>query len=863
MTDDLRISVLADTVIVDGAKPHGVARFLDDLGRQLPADCLRVYVPAKSGVSLPPHLVGIDAPQMDLPGVPGVSLAHPLAHHRKWIRHQLAAPSHRHVLHASTPGPFGLLARDLAAAQSLPWVGIDHTRFDQYLAILVETTLHQLAGEIHQGAEAFGEPTHPWRPQLNYWLSEPVVEQVGALIQDVNAVRDVPRQPEILAIRRSWFRRFRWWLARWWVPGFRQLEEMKDRIGNVAQRAEAIAESLLPRAIREPHQAGPVARQIADAYLKWFYRDCTLLLARSEAERRRVERLVGRKRTRVLLPGIDVRRFQPGSAAGRGPGFWRSLGLPIEDHSHVALYVGRVRAEKNIDFLRRVAIRVRHGGERRRDHSTAPVHFVLVGAVAEEYQRVVAEEGGGRIHAVGQLEGDMLLASYQSADLFVFPSRTETLGQVLLEAMATELPVLAANEGGPTAIVRLEEQVGKLLPAVTAADEALWAETIHDWLGDRSRRLAMGRAGRRLVCREFSWDVSAQSYLDIHREAIELHRQRKMRSRAARTRTELSQVSLPAPVLGNGMLLLSDYHAGKRARDSAPLAALRDFADANQLGIGLLGDFADHSSDSQQAARDFAVFREQIGAADWFIRGNHDYGFDDEWLSEQLGGTPVHQSYAHVDEQHGIFSTHGHILGLSRELKASLRVTTAAELERRLAPRELDEVLKTAIVAHDISSLSNDLLRDQGLSLLQLWEGGVQWRSLLVRELLSRRDSQAEAVEMLAHLLMPREDFARLSQLAASCHCWLGVYGHTHERDLRERRVGAGRSVLVANCGKLYGSTLSCVVARFPSAHCLSWCEQDRVWKVWRSKTLSADAQQRHLTSATWTAAEPTVASPS
>jgi glycosyltransferase involved in cell wall biosynthesis len=68
-----------------------------------------------------------------------------------------------------------------------------------------------------------------------------------------------------------------------------------------------------------------------------------------------------------------------------------------------------------------------------------------------------------RKHVVGWLEGDALANAYASADLFLFAGRTDTFGQVLLEAQASGLPVVAVAEGGPCSIV-VDGVTGRLCP---------------------------------------------------------------------------------------------------------------------------------------------------------------------------------------------------------------------------------------------------------------------------------------------------------------------------------------------------------------------------------------------------------------
>jgi hypothetical protein len=88
-------------------------------------------------------------------------------------------------------------------------------------------------------------------------------------------------------------------------------------------------------------------------------------------------------------------------------------------------------------------------------------------------------------------QGDAQLAPlYASSDLFVFPSRTDTLGQVVMEAQASGLPALVSNEGGPKEVV--DDNVTGV--TLATADAPRWVAAIDDLLNDEPRRLRLSRA---------------------------------------------------------------------------------------------------------------------------------------------------------------------------------------------------------------------------------------------------------------------------------------------------------------------------------------------------------------------------------
>lgn len=166
-------------------------------------------------------------------------------------------------------------------------------------------------------------------------------------------------------------------------------------------------------------------------FLRWFHNSgartyCpTLAVARDLRAR-------GFVRTAVWARGVDCARFVP---TCRSLALRRSLG--IGDGEIVVAYVGRVAREKGIDTLLDGVRRYRRVG------AAPPVRLLVVGD-GPYLQRSRRLAPFGSIFT-GRRVGDELAALYASSDLFVFPSTTDTFGNVVLEAMASGIPVLAAD----------------------------------------------------------------------------------------------------------------------------------------------------------------------------------------------------------------------------------------------------------------------------------------------------------------------------------------------------------------------------------------------------------------------------------
>ncbi len=130
--------------------------------------------------------------------------------------------------------------------------------------------------------------------------------------------------------------------------------------------------------------------------------------------------------------GVDVSRFDPVKADRDAyPGEIK------------VLYAGRMTREKGVDLLAEAFLRARRSEPR--------LHLLLAGGGPEEGE--LRERLGEDATFLGWLEGEDLARAYASADMFLFCSRTDTYGQVVLEAGASGLPVIAVAEGGPATLV--------------------------------------------------------------------------------------------------------------------------------------------------------------------------------------------------------------------------------------------------------------------------------------------------------------------------------------------------------------------------------------------------------------------------
>ncbi|HEY7309038.1 MAG TPA: glycosyltransferase family 1 protein [Gemmataceae bacterium] len=193
------------------------------------------------------------------------------------------------------------------------------------------------------------------------------------------------------------------------------------------------------------------------------------------------------------------------------------------------LTVSRLAPEKNVGFLADVL-----------DHFPG----VSLAVVGDGPQRSELERrfAGKNAHFIGYLRGAELAAAYASADTFVYASETETMGNVVLEAMACGCPVVAPRAGGIPSLVS-HGDTGMLYAARSLQDAI---DAIHSLLSDEDFRVRISRAARAAVM-GMNWDHSIARVRDVYQQAI-----RSYQPASARVSFQhrLAQVAVSSLVFG-------------------------------------------------------------------------------------------------------------------------------------------------------------------------------------------------------------------------------------------------------------------------------------------------------------------------
>ena len=274
------------------------------------------------------------------------------------------------------------------------------------------------------------------------------------------------------------------------------------------------------------------AVKLVEAYSKWFYSLC----GRIEVPSGEYGALLGargydQEKIRVFPRGINTELFCPRNGSGRqGPPLASGVTL---------LYAGRVSKDKSVGFLAEVYERART--------RLADLNLIIVGDGPELSDLQTRFSGNPRVLLAGRVPHSRLPDLYSRADLFVFPSATDTFGLAVLEAQACGLPALVSHVGGPKEIV-VDGVTGWVVPC---EDVARWVDKVVE-LDQLIRRAPeeydeIRRMARERVREQFMWSSFVRWVFEETTEAAEQppkERARTVRPTRAKRTSDTRQLAL-------------------------------------------------------------------------------------------------------------------------------------------------------------------------------------------------------------------------------------------------------------------------------------------------------------------------------
>ncbi|REJ09002.1 glycosyltransferase family 4 protein [Halobacillus trueperi] len=234
-------------------------------------------------------------------------------------------------------------------------------------------------------------------------------------------------------------------------------------------------------------------------YMQWFHQPFKKTLVPSLHTKRELE-LHGLHNIGLWQRGVDHQLFSPNHNDGSVRNQFK-IDAPI-----LLTYVGRLAPEKGLDTLMNVAKTLPH-------HMNKNIHWLIVGdGPLKNHLQSVAPQN---MTFAGYQDGESLARIYASSTLFIFPSATETFGNVVLESLSSGTPVVAANAGGVKEIV----SHGKTGLLCTPYNHHSFTQGILDLLSDPEKLASMRKQARQEAL-DRSWEEIFEQLIRDYKDAI-------------------------------------------------------------------------------------------------------------------------------------------------------------------------------------------------------------------------------------------------------------------------------------------------------------------------------------------------------
>lgn len=217
--------------------------------------------------------------------------------------------------------------------------------------------------------------------------------------------------------------------------------------------------------------------------------------------------LIGVERVDLWPKAVDTVNYHPDNVSKK----MRKRLTDGHPDEPLAIYVGRLSNEKNLEDLLPVV------------HAMPDVRFAMVGSgpASNHLKHMFA---GTKTVFTGYMRGHELAAAYASADAFLFPSTTETLGFVGLESMASGVPVIGANAGGIPDLIN-DGVDGFLVPADGDEKTEQMVTRLRQLIDDPALRQQMGQAAR-IEAERHSWNAATRALVEFYQLAIDRHNEK-------------------------------------------------------------------------------------------------------------------------------------------------------------------------------------------------------------------------------------------------------------------------------------------------------------------------------------------------
>jgi glycosyltransferase involved in cell wall biosynthesis len=224
----------------------------------------------------------------------------------------------------------------------------------------------------------------------------------------------------------------------------------------------------------------------------------------------------GFENVRLWPRGVDMALFSPTHRSLELREQWMGNALKsqcnnLANQKCVLLYVGRISFEKNIGLLL--------DAYKQMDHTKCHLVCVGHGPAFEDIQHRYCDNGADNVLPItftGYLEGKDLATAYASADVFAFPSTTETFGQVILEAMASALPVVGLDAEGICDLID-HDQCGLLLD--THDDVLGYKRLLERSVNQHVERKRMGQNAL-AKSKSYTWRAAMNQMVNVYKDAI-------------------------------------------------------------------------------------------------------------------------------------------------------------------------------------------------------------------------------------------------------------------------------------------------------------------------------------------------------